>query len=133
MILQKVVDLAIKIKVIERISGRLRVNVPKIKKIPEEWQVEDENLTSVFFVIKGVKSVSFSYLTGDVLFIYNQETTNQKKILRAVRRMIQIAISYRKEFEYITADITIDELKNEIRRMADIIKDEMSELSKLID
>jgi len=132
MILQKVVDLAIKIKVIERISGRLRVNVPKIKKIPEEWQVEDENLTSVFFVIKGVKSVSFSYLTGDVIFIYNEDITDEKKILRAVRRMIQIAISYRKEFDHITEDIAIDELKNEIARMAGIIKDEMNKLDKLI-
>ncbi|MCM1989593.1 hypothetical protein [Oceanirhabdus seepicola] len=130
MILQKVVDLAIKIKVIESIPGRLRVNVPKIKKIPEEWQVEDENLTLVFLVIKGVKSVSFSYLTGDVLFIYNEEISDEKKILRAVRRMIQIAISYRKEFEHITEDITIDELKNEIARMADIIKDEMSKFGK---
>jgi len=130
MILQKVVDLAIKIKVIESLPGRLRVNVPKIKKIPEEYRVEDENLTSVFLIIEGVKSVSFSYLTGDVLFIYNEEISDEKKILRAVRRMIQIAISYRKEFEHITEDITIDELKNEIARMTDIIKDEMSKFSK---
>jgi len=127
MILQKVVDLAIKIKVIESISGRLRVNVPKIKKIPEEYRVEDENLTSVFFVITGVKSVSFSYLTGDVLFIYNDEITDEKKILKNVRKIIQIAISNRKEFEHITEDITIDELKNEIARMVDIIKEEMCE------
>ena len=127
MILQKVVDLAIKIKAIESISGRLRVNVPKIKKIPEEYRVEDENLTSVFFVITGVKSVSFSYLTGDVLFIYNDEITDEKKILKNVRKIIQIAISNRKEFEHITEDITIDELKNEIARMVDIIKEEMCE------
>ena len=131
MILQKVVDLAIKIKVIESISGRLRVNVPKIKKIPEEYRVEDENITLVFKVIEGVKSVSFSYFTGDVLFIYNDEITDEKKILKSVRRMIQIAISYRKEFEHITEDITIDELRNEIARMADILKDDMCKTGEL--
>lgn len=122
MIFEKVLDFAIKVKVVHSIPGRLRVNAPDIKKIPKEWQVEDENLTSVFLVIKGVKSVSFSYLTGNVLFTYDPEVTDEKKILKAVRRIIQIVISYRKEFE----NTTLDQLKDEIERMAHIIKNEMS-------
>ncbi len=127
MILQKVVDLAIKIKVIESIPGRLRVHVPKIKKIPKEYWVDDENLTSVFSVIEGVKSVSFCYFTGNVIFVYDPEITEENKILRTVRRMIQIAVSNRKEFDHIIIeDITIDQLKIEIGRMTHIIKYEMS-------
>ncbi|WBW95035.1 HMA2 domain-containing protein [Oceanirhabdus sp. W0125-5] len=122
MIFNKVLDFAIKIKVIHSIPGRLRINAPAIKQIPKEWQIQDENITSVFLVIKGVKEVSFSYLTGNVVIKYDPQITNEKKILKAVRRIIQIVISYRKEIE----NITIDELKDEIARMALIVKDEMS-------
>ncbi|WBW96827.1 hypothetical protein [Oceanirhabdus sp. W0125-5] len=126
MILQKVVDFAIKIKVIESVTGRLRINVPIIKKIPEEYHIKDDTLTSVFLIIKGVTSVEFSYLTGDVIFTYEPEITDKKQILKDVRKMIQIAFSYRKEFDYITEGITIGELKNDIGRMSEIIKHEMS-------
>lgn len=121
MILGKVLDFAIKIKVVHSIPGRLRINAPAIKKVPREWQIKDDNIASTFKAIKGVKEIEFSYITGNILIKYDQNENDEKGILKSVKKMIQILLSYRKEFE----NISMDQLKDEIAKMSQIVRREM--------
>lgn len=121
MFLGKVLDFAIPLHVVHHIAGRLRINVPDIKKIPPEWRLDEESVTSIFLVIKGVTSVSFSYVTGNVLFIYDPTVTDEDKIIKAVRKIIYITASYKKDLEKITKE----DLRKEILRIADKAKKEM--------
>lgn len=123
-IFTKVFDFIYKIKVVHSIPGRLRVYVPAIKNVPEEWQVEEADIAPIFSQITGVKSISFSYISGNALIQYDEAVTNEQNVLTDMKRIIKIVGKYRKELE----NISPDRLKDEINHMAKIIKEELNKI-----
>ena len=70
-----------KIKVIHSIPGRIRLAVPGLNNVPENMRKYEHCTTSLIKIEKGIKDVSYSYVTGKVLLIYDTNETNEKKIL----------------------------------------------------
>ena len=70
-----------KIKVIHSIPVRIRLAVPGLNNVPENMRKYEHYTTSLIKIEKGIKDVSYSYVTGKVLLIYDTNETNEKKIL----------------------------------------------------
>ena len=49
--------------------------------VPENMRKYEHYTTSLIKIEKGIKDVSYSYVTGKVLLIYDTNETNEKKIL----------------------------------------------------
>lgn len=70
-----------KIKVVHSIPGRLRLYIPGLDKVPEEMKKYEHYTTSLIKMHSGIKEVSYSYITGKILLIYDKDTTDEKKII----------------------------------------------------
>lgn len=70
-----------KIKVVHSIPGRLRLQIPGLDKVPEEMRKYEHYTTSLIKMHKGIKEISYSYVTGKLLVIYDKDITDEKKIL----------------------------------------------------
>lgn len=70
-----------KIKIVHSIPGRLRLQIPGLDKVPQEFQKYDCYTTNIIKMENGIKDVSYSYLTGKMLITYDENTTNEKKII----------------------------------------------------
>ena len=70
-----------KIKVVHSIPGRLRLSVPGLNKVPEHMKKYDKYTTSVIKMHKGIDDISYSYITGKILVMYDANITNEKNIV----------------------------------------------------
>lgn len=70
-----------KIKVVHSIPGRLRLSIPGLNKVPENMQQYEKYTTSIMKMHKGITDVSYSYITGKILVIYDPNVTNEKEIV----------------------------------------------------
>ena len=70
------------IKVVHSIPGRLRLSVPNLSKIPEEFK---KNMiiefTELILSKKGIKSIEYSYVTNKILLYYDVKLISEKQIL----------------------------------------------------
>lgn len=79
----------LKVNVIHSSYGRLRISIPLTKKIPKRWQYDKKYLD--FFIKKGINSLDFNYVTGNLLIIYNEEEITKEEILSLIKRIINIS------------------------------------------
>lgn len=70
-----------KIKVVHSIPGRMRLSVPGLNNVPENMRQYEHYTTSLMKLEDGIKEISYSYVTGKILVIYDKDITNEKKIL----------------------------------------------------
>lgn len=110
-----------KVSIVHSISGRLRLSIPTLKKIPKEWQVESSNITDVFQTIKGVKEVNYNYISGSALVIYDVNITDEKTIVNNFKQIAKIVFSHKKQLE----NTQVNELEETVERMKGLVKLEM--------
>ena len=70
-----------KIKVVHSIPGRIRLSVPGLSNVPENMRKYEHYTSSLIKMEKGIKDISYSYITGKVLLTYDKDVTDEKKIL----------------------------------------------------
>ncbi|MEI6856262.1 HMA2 domain-containing protein [Psychrilyobacter sp.] len=70
-----------KIKVVHSLPGRLRLSVPGLNQVPEEFKKFEPNLTKLIKLVGGVEEVTYSYVTHKVLLKYNPKKVTEKDIL----------------------------------------------------
>lgn len=70
-----------KIKVVHSIPGRIRLSVPGLNNVPESMRKYEHYTTSLMKLEDGIKEISYSYITGKILITYDNDLTNEKKIL----------------------------------------------------
>ncbi len=112
-------EFLLKYQVVHSLPGRLRLHVPIIKKIPPEWQVEDNVFFEFFQLIPGVKNVSFSYMTANVLMVYDESVINESQILLWIRRISEVILKYSGQLKVSTPE-----------RLVKVLKDLMPEIRK---
>lgn len=70
-----------KIKVVHSISGRLRLQIPGLDKVPEDMKKYEHYTTSIIKLENGIEEITYSYVTSKILVKYNPQLTNEKKIV----------------------------------------------------
>lgn len=115
-------DYMIKIYVVHSIPGRLRLTIPSMKEIPKAWQVDSLTVTELIEAIPGVKTASYSYLTGSALILYDADRLDEKRIVKYLKNMVRIVGAHRTQL----AKTKVEELEEAIHKMREIIKLEMS-------
>lgn len=90
----------LKFKVKHAIPGRMRIHVPYSQKIPKKWQVPPEKM-NFFTQIDGVNEVTFSYITGNALILYDSSKITQDEIMIILKRAAEILQQHRKEICHI--------------------------------
>ncbi|MBU3177869.1 hypothetical protein KPL47_16185 [Clostridium estertheticum] len=100
---QVLFNLAVKVNVIHSIPGRLRVNIPYAKKIPKEWQLEN-NYFNVIRRMKGIKDIQFSYVTLNGLVLYDINETQPEQIIQMFYDIAKVVNKYKNELSSFNAD-----------------------------
>ncbi|MBU3183543.1 hypothetical protein [Clostridium estertheticum] len=100
---QVLFNLAVKVNVIHSIPGRLRVNIPYAKKIPKEWQLEN-NYFNVIRRMKGIKDIQFSYVTLNGLVLYDINETQPDQIIKMFYDIAKVVNKYKNELSSFNAD-----------------------------
>lgn len=98
------VNLAVNPRIIHSLPGRLRLHIPALPKIPEKWRVSEEAISELIKSIPDIKSVSLSYVTGNILIQYEQEILSEKEIIQGIQKLAAELVKKRGKLNQISPE-----------------------------
>lgn len=107
-----------KIKVIHSIPGRMRLKLPNISNVPDEFRQYDDFIVRAVKILEGVDEVSFNYTIGTALVTYDIHKIYEKKILGWIEDIVDISIKNLKFIEKYAdnnLDFVIETLEQELK------------------
>ena len=93
-----------KIKVVHSIPGRLRLSIPGLNQVPEDLRKYDHYTTEVIKMEPGIKEVSYSYITGKMLILYDPAQTDEKKIVEWLNEIWKKVVDNQRLYENMTQE-----------------------------
>jgi hypothetical protein len=110
-------------KVKHRLPGRLRLNVPILKKIPRRKENLFSKFEKLFLLPDGIDDVKASPVSGSIVVSYNPEEIKEENVIHWVGTLWRlIGENYDR-----LAEIELDEIDNVISRIVPILKAELNE------
>ncbi|WMJ81900.1 hypothetical protein RBU49_06540 [Clostridium sp. MB40-C1] len=82
-----------KVKIIHSMPGRIRLKVPNLNKVPEEFRNYDKFFIKAIRILDGIEDISMNYLIGTTLITYNSKVVYEEKIMRWIKIIIDIGIN----------------------------------------
>ncbi|MDC7239830.1 MAG: hypothetical protein PQJ50_05665 [Spirochaetales bacterium] len=77
------------VKVVHSLPGRVRLSVPGLKMVPEEFLYLEEELCSIFQTIKGINSFELSPYSGRALIHFDTELFTERELMDWLRDIWQ--------------------------------------------
>lgn len=106
------------IKVVHSISGRLRLFVPNLSKVPEELKKYDNEVKKLILSKKGIKSVEYSYITNKILLYYDPNLISEKEILEWMNKVWKTVVNHPELYE----NKSLKEIEDNLEIFYDLIK-----------
>ena len=106
------------IRVVHSIPGRLRLFVPNLSKVPEEFKKYDGEVKKLILSKKGLKSVEYSYITNKILLYYNSNLISEKEILEWINKVWKTVIEHSELYE----NKSLKEIEDNLEIFYDLIK-----------
>lgn len=82
-----------KVKVMHRIPGRLRLKVPAVVTVGEEFRDYDKLVINSVKILPGVNEISFNYVIGTVLLTYDTKKTYEEKVLAWINKVVEVVVA----------------------------------------
>jgi hypothetical protein len=113
-----VVTVLLNPQVVHSLPGRLRINIPALRRVPENWRLEEDSVAGLVKSLPGIHSVSLSYITGNLLIQYDQEKITEDEIIAGIQKMGRALLQKRRQL----AEISPEKLPLYIKRLDDYFK-----------
>lgn len=114
-----------KIKVVHSIPGRVRLQIPGLKQVPDEYRHLEKELLDLATLLPGVTDLSLCFVTGRALLHYDGKEIGEQALVAWFNRVwdtMATELSGRDDFGNET-DI-IAHARNELRRHIEAFKHE---------
>ncbi len=85
-------------RVTHRLPGRLRLRVPLLRKLPDEWLQTAQILEQVMCSPDGIRSVRSSRTTGSILVEYDPDMLSEADVLGFIRTLLELLWRHRDRF-----------------------------------
>ncbi|MBT8347489.1 MAG: hypothetical protein KJO28_14430 [Desulfofustis sp.] len=82
-------------RIVHSLPGRLRLQVPLLKKVGRDHQHWNDLLCTLLKVPEGIEEVSANSVSGTVLFNYNTKMVSEKEILSFITSLSRVFVTQR--------------------------------------
>lgn len=86
-------------RVVHRLPGRLRINLPILKRLPADTRIDPGIVDRFTEEISGLRSIGVSLRTGNILLEYDEDALNEQQIFDALSKIGRAVVRYRHCFE----------------------------------
>jgi hypothetical protein len=87
----------LKIKVLHRLPGRLRLDISALRKVPSEKRQSAQDLIRNLVLPEGITSIEPSFITGSVLLKYDPEKLTEQQVIKNIQELVSALVKYRDE------------------------------------
>ncbi len=91
-------------RVMHRLPGRVRVEIPALRRIPIENRDMAQMLIKAIPEPQGVKRLETSFITGNVLLEYDHHVTTEAHLLKQIDSLVNLVVKYRDKMARVNAE-----------------------------
>lgn len=74
--------------VVHRLPGRLRIHIPVLEKLPENWWVFLKPSTELIVIKNGIKTAEIQPITGSLIVEYDPKEMDEAGILKWLETLV---------------------------------------------
>ena len=82
--------LHLKPRVVHRLPGRIRVHIPALRQVTDEFQTVVNVLLTKFTLPGGIEKVTINFITGNLLIHYDHRSVQEKVVLEWLSDLSEI-------------------------------------------
>jgi hypothetical protein len=75
-------------RIAHRLPGRIRIYIPVLEKLPEDWRKFLKPSTELIRMKRGIKSAEIQPISGSLLIGYDPEEMNEADILKWLETLV---------------------------------------------
>jgi len=75
-------------RIAHRLPGRIRIHIPVLEKLPEDWREFVKPLTELITIRNGIKTVDIQPITGSLLIDYDPGQLDESGILKWLETLV---------------------------------------------
>lgn len=94
----------LKIKVLHRLPGRLRLEISALRKVPADKQPFAQELLEQMILPAGITSIEPSFISGSVLLKYDPGAMTERQVLITIGEVLNALVDHRDELWSIDSD-----------------------------
>lgn len=87
----------LRIKVMHRLPGRLRLEIAALRKVPHGKQEFAQDLIGKMVLPAGITSIELSFVTGSILLKYDSGEVTEQGVLAGIQQLLSALVDYRDE------------------------------------
>lgn len=112
----------VKTRVIHRLPGRIRIEVPVLRKVPPEHREGASALIAALPLPAGVKSLRSSFVTSNLLIEYDPEIIREEQIFTYINGIVELVANHRGQL----ANVTPAEVSDVLARVTEHVKNNVN-------
>ncbi|MGO9121060.1 MAG: HMA2 domain-containing protein [Desulfomonilaceae bacterium] len=85
----------LKVRLLHKLPGRLRVEISMLRKIPVEKRELIEKVIGRVALPSGIKSLDLSFISGSVLLKYDAHIITEQGVLATIRELVNTVVYHR--------------------------------------
>jgi len=75
-------------RITHRLPGRIRIHIPALRKLPEEWRIYLEPAAGLINMRKGIDTVKIQPVTGNLLITYDPDKIKEADIIQWLKSLV---------------------------------------------
>lgn len=107
-----------KVKIVHSIPGRLRLLIPGLSDVPEDFKKYEHYITDFILSKKGIKSVEYCFKTSKALIYYSPEILSAEQITDWLNMIWKTVMNHSELYE----GKSLEEIEENIDVIYDILK-----------
>ena len=91
-----------RVRVVHRLPGRVRLHIPLLAHVPEDWRGTLTIIEQVLRIPEGISEIRMEPRTGNVLIIYDAHLLMEQDILETLRAVLAWARKHHDQLLHLT-------------------------------
>ncbi|CAB1063233.1 hypothetical protein D1BOALGB6SA_8016 [Olavius sp. associated proteobacterium Delta 1] len=75
-------------RIVHRLPGRIRIHIPVLEKLPEDWWIFLRPSTELIRMRKGINTAGVQPITGSLLIDYDRKEIDEADILKWLETLV---------------------------------------------
>ena len=122
-ILNLLIDSFFSPRVLHSLPGRLRIHVPGLKQLQPDALIVEILNDNKDRVTPGIHSIEPNFITGNILFHYDPDQTNESRILAMLKALEKTAVKYSKKLkQYEKKELSTEQINRVTEQMVAVLE-----------
>jgi hypothetical protein len=110
-------------RIVHRLPGRVRIHIPALERLPDEWRVYLEPSVELIRMGSGINMAKIQPITGSLLIDYNPEKLDEAGVLKWLELLVERFLKLKET----SNPMNVENIRSRFDKLCDCMRQETTE------